>query len=92
MRTLVTLNYTVVDISQGQTLQVTFLVGSDNEKVEVRHVMAGSLDLALFTHSFLGLGQDSAQQLSLKTAGPKPGELNATVQVLRKAHTMSLRL
>lgn len=51
--------------------QVTFMVGPESEKVDVHHISAGSLDLTLFTHSFLGLGQDSAQQEGLQAAKAK---------------------
>ena len=44
------------------------MIGPETEKVRVHHVEAGPLDLTLFTHSFLGLGQDAAQQLSLQQA------------------------
>ena len=44
------------------------MIGPETEKIRVHHVQAGLLDLTLFTHSFLGLGQDAAQQLSLQQA------------------------
>ena len=44
------------------------MIGPETEKVRVHHIKAGPLDLTLFTHSFLGLGQDAAQQLSLQLA------------------------
>ena len=39
--------------------------------MQVRHVKAGPLDLTLFTHSFLGLGQDAAQYEGLQLAKTK---------------------
>lgn len=47
------------------------MIGPETEKVRVHHVQAGSLELTLFTHSFLGLGQDAAQQLGLQLAEAK---------------------
>ena len=44
------------------------MVSSGPENSRLYHVRLGGADLTLFTHSFLGLGQDSAQQLGLKTA------------------------
>ena len=44
------------------------MVSSGPENARLYHVRLGGADLTLFTHSFLGLGQDSAQQLGLKTA------------------------
>ena len=44
------------------------MVSSGREDARLYHVRLGGADLTLFTHSFLGLGQDSAQQLGLKTA------------------------
>ena len=56
------------------------MVGSETDRVKVRHVVAGPLDLTLFTHSFLGLGQDSAQQLSFQTAQEKQIKPNAAAE------------
>lgn len=62
-------------------MQVTFMVGSGAEGVDAYHVVAGPLDLALFTHSFLGMGQDSAQHQGLLAAKDKLQESVTTSKV-----------
>ncbi len=67
------------------------MIGPETEKVKVHHVKSGALDLTLFTHSFLGLGQDTAQQLSLRLAESRLSKPDVQNEVrLREALTAFL--
>lgn len=57
------------------------MASADVDKSGIYHVLAGPLDLTLFTHSFLGLGQDVAQQLSLQLAAETLAKPESLAQV-----------
>ena len=52
-------------------LQVTYQTDVASGDAQLRHLSLGDLDLTLFTHSFLGYGQDAAHHLALRLSSSR---------------------